>query len=236
MLGREWVRVDAGAKLSALDYPGKRMPTSGLLDGDRFWPGKRLASIDGRRLVLAVGSNADPAVLAGKLRWAGAGGPVPMVLARAVGLAIGHSAHVSEGGYLPAAPYASAVTTPVVGLWLTTAQLAGVDATEPNYRRVRLPASQWRLAIDAGEAPDGYEVYASRWGVLAPDGGRPLALGRQVALHHRLAGLADLAERAPWSDSAAVVAALRKPEQQSRVLQALADAGWVADAGIPGGA
>jgi hypothetical protein len=233
MFDREWVRVDAGAVLSALDYPGTPVRESGLLDGDRFWPGRRLASVDGRRLVLAVGSNADPTVLAGKLRRAGATGPVSMVLARAVGLAVGHSAHVSPGGYLPAAPYASAVTTPVVALWLTPEQGAAVDATEPNYRRVRLSASQWPLAIDAGEAPDDYDVYASRWGVLAPDGGRPVALGSQVALHRRLAVLGALAELAPWNDPAAVVTALADEGLRSRVRQVLADAGWVIDAGLP---
>jgi hypothetical protein len=236
MFDREWVQVGAGGTLSALDYPGTPVRASGLLDGDRFWPGRRPQSVDGRRLVLAVGSNADPAVLAGKLRRAGATGAVSMVLARAVGLAIGHSAHVSPGGYLPAAPYADAVETATVGLWLTPEQCAAVDATEPNYRRVRLRASEWPLAIDSGETPEDYDVYASRWGVLAPDGGRPLSLGSQVALHRRLAGLAALADLASWSDAAAVVTALADAELRSRVRQTLADAGWVADARMPAGA
>ncbi len=235
MFDREWVRVDAGGTLSALDYPGTPVRDRGVLDGDRFWPGRRLASVDTRRLVLAVGSNADPAVLAGKLLRAGATEPVSMVLARVVGLAVGHSAHVSPGGYLPAAPYASAVTTPVVGLWLTPEQCAAVDATEPNYRRIRLPAARWPLAIGSGEAPHEYDVYASKWGVLAPDGGRPLPLGGQVALHSRLSGTAAVADLAPWSDPDAVVAALADSDLRSRVRQALADAGWAVDAGLPVG-
>jgi hypothetical protein len=232
MVDREWIRVDAGGMLSALDYPGTPVRVSGLLDGDRIWPGRRLASVEGRRLVVAVGSNADPAVLAGKLRRAGVIGPVSMVLA-AAGIAVGHSAHVSPGGYLPAAPYASAVTTQVVGLWLTPEQRAAVDATEPNYRRVRLPTAQWPLAIDGAEAPEDYDVYASRWGVVAPDGGRPLPLGSQVGLHAWLADLAGVAELAPWKDSSAVVRELTDRDLRSRVRQALADAGWAVDAGLP---
>jgi hypothetical protein len=234
MFDREWVRVDPGAGLSALDYPGTPVRAGGLLDGDRFWFGRRLASVRDRRLVLALGSNADPAVLAGKLRRAGATGPVSMVLARVMGLAVGHSAHVSPGGYLPAAPYAAAVTTPVVGLWLTPEQRVAVDVTEPNYRRVRLPSVQWPLAMGSGDAPHDYDVYVSRWGVLAPDGGRALRLGSQVALHGRLAGLAAVADLAPWRDADAVVAALADSDLRLRVRRALADAGWVADAGLPG--
>lgn len=235
MVDREWVRVDAGGTLSALDYPGTPVRESGLLDGDRFWPGRRLASVDGRRLVLAVGSNADPGVLAGKLGRAGATGPVLMMWAEVVGLAVGHSAHVSPGGYLPAAPYAAAVTTSVAGLWLTPEQCAAVDPTEPNYRRVRLQAPQWPLALESGEAPGDYDLYVSRWGVLAPDGGRPLPLGSQVTLHGWLAGLAAVADLAPWRDPDAVVVALADSELRSRVRQALADAGWAVDAGLPVG-
>src|SRR5918992_2265232 len=100
MPDQQYVRIDASARPTALDYPGTPAPGSGVLDGDRYWPGRDGGRLDGRTLVLAVGSNASPVVLAGKLRRAGATGPVPMVRGDVDGLRVGHSAHVSLGGYV----------------------------------------------------------------------------------------------------------------------------------------
>lgn len=69
------------------------------------------------------------------------------------GVLVGHSAHVSVGGYIPAAPYAGAGSTQVMLGWFEPAQLALLDATEPNYERRHLDA--------------GVDVYVSRWGVIA---------------------------------------------------------------------
>jgi hypothetical protein len=235
MAEQEYVRIAAAAGVAALDYPGVAAPRSGILDGDRFWPGRTAEGLDGRRLVLTVGCNGDPAVLAGKLRRAGATGPVPMVRAEVTGLGIGHSAHVSRGGYLPAAPYASTALTPTtvtVALWLTDEQRAAVDATEPNYNRVRLRADDYPIGLEAGRTPKTYGVYVSRWGVVAVDGVRPVPLGSQEALHARLADVPALADLAPWRDPEAAVAALADDALRDHVRQALADAGWVADAGL----
>lgn len=230
----EYVSLDTSAPYAALDYPGTPAPESGVLEGDRFWLGRDPGPLEGRRLVLAVGANAAPAVLARKLARAGASGPVAMVLGEVTGLAVGHSAHVSLGGYLPAGPYASRATSTVVALWLTADQAAAVDATEPNYVRTRLLLTNHPLRLDRGDPPEAYDVYVSRWGVLAVDG-TPLPLGTQRELHARLARVPVLAELAPWADPTGVVAALADESVRDRVRQGFADAGWVADAGLPRG-
>jgi hypothetical protein len=232
MATQEYVRVDAVPRLSALDYPGTPPTDSGVLDGDRFWPGRDPGKLDGRHLVLAVGSNASPGVLTGKLRRAGATGSVPMVRVEVDGLAVGHSAHVSRGGYVPAAPYAASDTTTAWGLWLTREQRVALDATEPNYTRVRLRAADRPIALEDGGPPTAYELYVSRWGVLAVDGERPVPLGSQLVLHARLAEVEEFATLAPWRDPEAAVSALADPVVQARIREALDAAGWVAAAGL----
>jgi hypothetical protein len=232
MAAQEYVRVDAVPTLSALDYPGMPPTGPGVLDGDRFWPGRDLGRLDDRHLVLAVGSNASPSVLAGKLRRAGASGAVPMVRVEVDGLAVGHSAHVSRGGYVPAGPYAATETTTAWGRWLTRRPRAAVDATEPNYTRVRLDAGDRPIALEDGGPPAAYELYVSRWGVLAVDGERPVPLGSQLVLYARLAEVEELATLVPWRDPEAAVAALADPTVQARIREALHAAGWVAAAGL----
>lgn len=233
MSGQEYVRIDVAESLSALDYPGTPAPASGVLDGDRFWIGRDAGRVDDRTLVLAVGSNAAPTVLAGKLRRAGATGPVPIVRAEVEGLAVGHSAHVSRGGYVPAAPYARAGPTSTWAAWLTDEQRAAIDATEPNYARIRLRASDYPLRLEGGSPPAFCEVYASRWGVLATDG-IPLPLGTQVELHARLADVPGMAILAPWRDPDAAVRALAGRVVRQRFREAIAAASWAADDGLPG--
>lgn len=226
MPDQEYVRIDVAADLPALDYPGAPPPRSGVLEGDRFWPGRRADRLDHRSLVLAIGANAVPAVLAGKLRRAGATGLVPIVRAEVEGLAIGHSAHVNRGGYVPAAPYIRGGTLATWGLWLTDEQRAAVDATEPNYTRVRLRATDHPLRLEDRRDCVDYEVYASRWGVLGIEG-VPLPLDTQVALHTRLADVAGVAELVPWGDAPSAVRALVDPDVRARVRRALVGAGLV---------
>src|SRR5919197_1207430 len=101
----DYVRVEPGG-FAALDYPGTPVPDSGVLDGDRFWLGRELDRLDDRTMVLAVGANASPSGLADKLGRAGVTGAVGMVRAEVAGLTVGHSAHVSRRGCVPAGPYA----------------------------------------------------------------------------------------------------------------------------------
>lgn len=227
----EYVNVEPAA-VAALDYPGTPAPASGVLDGDRFWIGRELDRLDDRTMVLAVGSNAAPSVLADKLRRVGVAGSVGMVRTEVAGLAVGYSAHVSRRGYIPAAPYAAAGHLTPIGLWLTEPQQAAIDATEPNYHRVELHRDyDHPLRVELGEPPRTFGVYVSRRGVLAVDGVH-LRLGTQRELFARLAGVPELATLAPWDDADAAAQALTDPAVQVRIRDGIAAAGWVADARI----
>jgi hypothetical protein len=193
-----------------LTYPGRLPPESGLLDGDRFLA-LRPGAADGRPLIggeplddvlrrrgspgladrhpmLAVGSNGSPAQVRRKLVTGGADALVPMTYVTARGLVSGVSAHVSRPGYVPAAPVLAPGTTGrFVVLWLDEEQLAVVDATEPNYRRIPLPPE---VTLD-GPRPD---VYAGRHGCLTDRHGTPFPLMAQDQLITAL--FADLPELA----------------------------------------
>jgi hypothetical protein len=226
----EYVRVRPGA-LAALDYPGTPAPGNGVLDGDRFWLGRELDRLDDRTMVLAVGANAAPAWLATKLRRVEVAGVVGMVRAVVGGLGVGHSAHVSRGGYIPAGPYAAHGAAAVVGLWVTAEQLAAIDATEPNYDRIALRPDQHELRLETGRPAPAYDLYVSRWGVLAA-GGVPLRLGTQRELFARLADDPALSTLAPWDDAEAAVRVLADPAARARVRDAFAAERRVADAGL----
>jgi hypothetical protein len=198
-----------------LAYPGPLPEESGLLAGRHFLavreeagePPERWRLDDGRDLdetlraagedglaarhpVLAVGSNASPARVYRKLSGA-APVLVPMTYAEVTGLVPGVSAHVSRPGFVPAAPVLvpDAAAVRLVVLWLDDAQLTVVDATEPNYRRLRPPAGV-RVALDG--ASDACWVYAGRHGCVTDRRGRPFRLTAQAELLARL--LADLPE------------------------------------------
>ncbi|MFC5721335.1 hypothetical protein ACFP1Z_14275 [Streptomyces gamaensis] len=138
-----------------------------------------------RRPVLAVGSNASPAQLRHKLTRCARSAVVPLVPVRVRGVSVGCSAHIGVNGYVAAAPFAApeAVSTLVLG-WLDAGQLAAVDATEHNYRRVLLPGDAFPVELPSGERLDGAYLYVSRHGVLADpaDPGRPRPAGGQRAL------------------------------------------------------
>lgn len=148
------------------DYPWAGPARTGRL-GDRGFADGPPGDLDGRVPVVAVGSNASPVVLAGKL--AGLLGPgLPVAAAEVHGLAVGHSAHVSARGYIAAAPVRGDGVRSLTVCWLDEAQLATLDATEPNYRRVQLPDRMPCLV--GGEPVAGVEVYDSVHGVLGEDG------------------------------------------------------------------
>ncbi len=207
------------------DYPFGAPAGPGLLAADGSWadgtPGREWP---GRTAVVAVGSNVVPDVVHAKLAAADvAGDDVPFVPCELCGLGIAHSAHVSPGGYVPTTPFAEtgAVATLVVS-WFTGPQLAALDATEPNYSRVRLPA--------ACGVP-GAQVYVSRWGVLAP-AGEPLRPTTQAGVHGVLAGDAGLAAMLPLAGPESTVAALRDPLTARRVRERLVELGWVLPTGL----
>ncbi len=198
-------------------YPGTAAPHGGLLHDGVFRPlepGRGqigdeagVAAASERHLVVAVGSNASPAVMTHKLEDAQVDTTVPFVAVTVRGLAVGHSAHVSVRGYLAAAPfYDPSATTRLVATLLDEAQLACLDRTEPNYVRRSVHEQTCPLEVDGGQRMPAFTVYVSRWGLLGPPGGRPWPVTPQEQLFPRLvrecAGFAALVERFPDARSA----------------------------------
>jgi len=159
-------------------YPGTPASGSGLLrDGELSPLVPTEVSLEDRALVVAVGSNASPAVMTRKLALAGVSTTLPFLSVRLHGLAVGHGAYVSIHGHIPAAPFLEerAVTATFASL-LDSDQLGALDRTEPNYHRTRVKSSTGaacRLEMDWGDEPESFMVYVSRWGVLGSPGGQP---------------------------------------------------------------
>ncbi len=185
-------------------YPGPAPRGSGVLSGRDYrhiettsaatlagaLQASHAAPVHERSSVLAVGSNANPAVMLAKLRAARADTTVVFLQCRVAHLAVGHSAHVSAAGFVPAAPFRrSGADSSLHLLLLDDDQLRAVDATEPNYRRVTLDPQVHPVRVESlveGRRPDQetvdvglVQVYASRHGLLADAYGRPVALTRQ---------------------------------------------------------
>ena len=154
---------------------------------DQLLAAEGAAPLSERTLVVAVGSNQTPRTIAHKYRRTASAVPVttPFVRCTVHDLAVGHVPRAAAPGYVPAAPYrAEGERMELVATWFDAEQLAVVDATEPNYDRVSLPAAQFPVALATGEEPEHVDVYASRWGVLARD-------GVPIPLRHRQQELFD---------------------------------------------
>lgn len=211
--------------MRALDYPGTPAPAAGVVGADGGWTALEGAPVPqplvaGRTCLLAVGSNRSPRVLHAKLHAAGAAGSVACVPYELTGLGVAHSAHVSPGGYVATTPYAATgAVVLVVASWFDAAQLAALDATEPNYDRRPLPPA-------VIGAPEGAQAYVSRWGLLAPDG-VPLAATTQARVHAVLARDPVLAAMLPLPSPLATVEALRDRSTRDAVRRRFAALGWV---------
>lgn len=117
--------------------------------------------------MVAVGSNASAAVIRHKLLSGGVSPVVPMVSGVVRNIAVVHSAHVSRGGYVPAAPmHSPGARRPVAIQLLDDEQLAVVDLTEPNYERTALDPARYPLTLLGGQRPTAAWIYATRRGVL----------------------------------------------------------------------
>lgn len=151
-----------------------------------------VASLAERTLVLAVGSNQTPQTIARKYRHSGRDIAVttPFVRCTVHDLAVGHVASIAAPGYLPAAPYrAEGERMELVATWFDDEQLAVVDATEPNYDRLRLSTEDFPLTLATGRKPSHFDVYASIWGVIAREQ-QPIPLRhRQQEIFDELVGL-----------------------------------------------
>ncbi|MFI2204917.1 hypothetical protein ACH47Z_29860 [Streptomyces sp. NPDC020192] len=156
-----------------LTYPGAWPADSGLLHGDRMLPLERLV-YDDRVPVLAVGSNACPGHLRYKMAGSGIDSPLPMVRTRVTGLDVGVSGHVSLMGYISASPVKCPdVSRELFVIWLDRRQLEAIDASEPNFWRVWLPARDVRVELPDGTVLLGVYSYVNRHGVLRDGAGVP---------------------------------------------------------------
>lgn len=211
-------------------YPGTRPPTSGLLHDGSYSRLDVLPSVAERYVVVAVGSNASPAVMYRKLATNGVSGTVPFVYAEVTGLRVGHSAHVSRAGYIAAAPILTpSARTSVVAVFLDHEQLTAVDRTEPNYVRESVGRDECRLSVEGGDSPASFQLYVSKRGVLAPPGERPLGLMDQDALY---AGLRQRCEQfsrlLPAGDRAAMRRFAADEHLRDQAVDAFHRGGWVA--------
>lgn len=207
------------------DYPGRPVPGIGLLLDGRFSTAKGvddlttalrrhgLTDLAGRTAVLAVGSNACAAVILRKLESVGVDSAVPFLTGAATDISVGHSAHRSVAGFIPAAPYATVGARRILTATMFTGeQLAAIDATEPNYRRIT-------VACDLrGEGRA--ELYVSRWGIIAPPGGSVLPLMSQAELFDRL------------SEGCRGFGQARADPDPRAVADLLDEQGWARDSGL----
>jgi hypothetical protein len=158
-----------------LSYPGVRPDRSWHLADGRHSP---LAGPvpAGRHAVLGIGSNACPAQLARKFAErpgseGRCGDDVVGLVVTVDRLTVRPSAHLGRSGYWPFAPAVSLgvppePACPAALCFLDDAQLAVLDATEPNYVRVHLDRSAHAVAARE-DLPDGpIEVYMSRHGIV----------------------------------------------------------------------
>ncbi len=106
---------------------------------------------DERTPVLAYGSNAAPVVLARKLALSDQ--PVLVVPARLADFDVVYSSHISPYGALPATLQRSPGTEVRVHvIYMTSAQIGLISATEPNYEPTELEAVECEL--EGGETAD----------------------------------------------------------------------------------
>jgi hypothetical protein len=239
--------------LDPLSYPGPPVPWPALLRGERLlslapagppvgrWrtgeAGRELdavlrdagaAPVADRVPVVSAGSNASPGQVRHKLLAAGQPVVVPMVPAVVGGLAVGVSGHISAPGYVGAAPFPAAGRRPLAVHWLDPGQLAAVDATEPNYRRVRLSPDRFPVTLPDGHVLPEAWLYVGRHGVLAPDGRDPRPGGDQRALlTELLAGSARLRELLGPGPREWVIRAAADPRVRAEGAREFAARGWV---------
>lgn len=201
------------------DYPWSVPPVSGIVRPDGIEGGELPPSavLTERTPVVAVGSNASPAVLVRKLGDLLATG-LPVAPAVVDDLVVGHFAQVAARGFVAAAPARSPGVRAELSLgWFDEAQLARLDETEPNYHREVLTSScTW-----AGGTVEGAQVYVSDHGVLA-DEGEVLPLRSQAEV------LGWLGERLPHLATDLTHERLTDLDVRERVRLAVIDAGLVA--------
>jgi hypothetical protein len=183
-----------------------------------------------RTPVLAVGSNASPAQVRRKLANAGLATQVPITAVRVRGLTVGVSAHVSRPGYLPATPVPDPTAqSDLWVLWLDPDALDAVDATEPNYHRVRLPAG-CPVHLTSGQAVTDGWVYVSRHGHLLNAAGQPRRLTDQATLITALLAELPALRELAGTDPGQWIERTRDPAVRAAVRELFRSAGRVGPA------
>jgi len=119
-----------------------------------------------RTPVLAYGSNAAPKVLSRKLALSDQ--PVLVVPARLREFDVVYSAHISPYGAIPATLQGSPGTEVRVHvIYMTSAQIGVISATEPNYEPELLEGIECQ--VEDGEELNEVSAYISRHGCLLVD-------------------------------------------------------------------
>jgi hypothetical protein len=119
-----------------------------------------------RTPVLAYGSNAAPKVLSRKLALSDQ--PVLVVPARLREFDVVYSAHISPYGAIPATLQGSPGTEVRVHvIYMTSAQIGVISATEPNYEPELLEGIECQ--VEDGEELNEVSAYTSRHGCLLVD-------------------------------------------------------------------
>lgn len=207
-------------RLDPLDYPWTAAAQSGQLLAGEWLPGSSPEPEPGQTWVLGIGSNAAPMVLGAKLIRSSRN-QVPIRTGHIANVAIGHAARVSVGGYLAWAAWRRAGTsTQVVAAALDASALAELDRTEPNYRRIRLDLTEHPVQLDGDPKATGFELYDTRWGVLA-HGREVIPAGRQSDLLELLRRAPELADVLPLGSPGEIADCLRDNAIRDRVNAAL---------------
>lgn len=140
-----------------------------------------------RTPVLAYGSNAAPKVLSRKLALSDQ--PVLVVPARLREFDVVYSAHISPYGAIPATLQRSPGTEVRVHvIYMTSAQIGVISATEPNYEPELLEGIECRL--EDGEELSEVSAYISRHGCLLGDGSE-IALAAVTASGRTFAAISE---------------------------------------------
>jgi hypothetical protein len=179
-------RNDVVARAMGYPYMAPRQPFAQL--GHRTLdPVEVDIDPDQRTPVLAYGSNAAPQVLSRKLALSDQ--PVLVVPASLVGFDVVYSAHISPYGAIPATLQRSPGTEVQVHvIYMTSAQIGVISATEPNYVPTLLGEIDCRLEDD-GDLNE-VSAYISRHGCLLLDGSE-VALSAVQASGRKFAELSE---------------------------------------------
>jgi hypothetical protein len=176
----------------ASEYPYAIPGHSFVQLGERTTALTEVPDLEGRRPLLAYGSNAAPEALVRKLA-AEPRVPLPLVRAELDDFDVVYSDHLSPYGAVPATlhPSPGTVVTTFVA-YPTDRQRQRLATTEPNYREHRLAPVSLRLEI--GEPLDAVDAFLTRHDLLRLDGS-PLALTAIAATARRFPALDQTAAK-----------------------------------------